>query len=142
MDAQKIYGEVLDGGTATLLARIVGWSAAAITQADIAEAEYTVYLLDEHDPDTRTAVTAHTAVELTVADVIYDTLQTDAVWDQDATGYNFRHTVDVRPVSEEEEDGGGLGPAFTAAGRTYLVEVTLTPVTGQVIILPFELACI
>lgn len=126
-----IYGSVPRGGTLITLDRVVGWDGSAITQADIAAAEYSIYSLDEHDPDTRTAVEGHEAVALDPVAVIYDALQTDAVWDADASGYNFRHTLDV---SDNE--------AFAVAGREYLIEYRLTPSSGQEILLRFRIQCI
>ena len=72
--------------------------------------------------------TGHTAVGLTVADVVFNTLQNDALWTVDATGYNFRHVLDVT-----------VNQAFTIAGRRFLVEFELTPGSGQVILVRFRL---
>jgi len=130
-DAADIYGTVLKSGTATFLARVVGNDGAAVVRADISSASYSVYLLDDQDADGRAAVSGHAGVSLTVADVVFDTLQTDARWTVDATGYNFRHTIDV-----------SVGAAFAVAGRRYLVEYQLTPAAGQVILVRFRLNCI
>lgn len=113
------YGPVPRNGTITLLNRVVGWDGSEIAQADISAAEYSIYLLDPNDADERTAVTGHDGESLTVSDIIYDALQTDDVWTEDSTGYNFRHTPEV-----DEDD------AFTVAGREYLVEYLLTPTSG------------
>ena len=123
-----IHGSAFKNGSATLLARIVGPDGANILQSDINTIEYTVYLLDDQDPDSRTPVTGHTDVALTVADVIFNTLQTDAIWTVDATGYNFRHVLDV-----------SSNQAFAVAGRRYLVEYQLTPAVGQMILVRFRI---
>lgn len=112
----------------TLLARVVGADAAAVKQADIASIEYTIYALASTGLR-GDAVEGHEAVELTVADTIYDTLQTDDRWTKDTTGYNFAHELDV---SEHA--------AFPTAGVEYLVEVTLTPTTGQILIVRYRIA--
>lgn len=127
-DAIDTQGTVHKNGTKTLMKRAVGADGSVITQATISSAVYSIYRLNEQAPDTRTAVTGHTAVSLVVADVIFDTLQDDDLWDKDDTGYNFRQTPDL-----------SLGNIFAIAGRKYLVEYTLTPTSGQVIILRFRL---
>ena len=42
-EACYVFGQVFRGGTATLLARIIGNAGAAIVPADIASIEYTCY---------------------------------------------------------------------------------------------------
>jgi len=130
-DAIDVHGGVHKNGSATLLARVVGADAQPIQQADIASAEYTIYLLDETDPDAGTAVTGHTAVEVTVADLIFDTLQKDALWDVDPIGYNFRHVLDVETAQ-----------AFAVAGASYRIVFGLTPAVGQVILVRFRVHAI
>lgn len=131
-DATDIRGTVFKNGSATLLARVVGADGSAVQQADIDSAEYTVYLLDETDPDAGTPVTGHTAEAAAVASLIYDALQTDDLWgDADATGYNFRHTLDVAD-----------NQAFAAAGRSYRIVFELTPAAGQVILVRFRVYAI
>jgi hypothetical protein len=127
-DAIDIYGTAFKNGSATLLARVVGADGANVVPADIGAVHYSVYLLDDQDPDSRTAVDHHANVAIAVAEVVFGTLQTDALWAVDATGYNFRHVLDV-----------SVHPALTIAGRRYLVEYQLTPVAGQVIIVRFRL---
>ncbi len=125
------YGTVEKGGTVTCLARIVGDAATVISQATISTATYSVFLLDDDDPDSRTVVSGHDGASLTVSAIIFNTLQTDARWTVDSTGYNFRHTIDVSSNN-----------AFAVAGRNYLVEYLLMPASGQVIIVRFRLNCI
>lgn len=127
-EAADVYGTVFKNGSAILMARVVDEDGSAITQSDIDSATYTIYLVDDSDPDSQTAVTGHTDESLTVADVIYDSLQDDELWDVDATGYNFRHVIDV---SENE--------AFAVAGRAYRVVAELTPSSGQKILVRFKL---
>ena len=126
-DAADIHGTAFRNGSATLLARVVGSDGQPIVQADVTSAKYTVYLLDDQDADDRTPVTGHADVSLTVADVIFDSLQTDALWTVDEVGYNFRHVLDV-----------SANQAFTIAGRRFLVVFELTPADGQVILVRFR----
>jgi len=127
-EAIDIYGTAFKNGSATLLARVVGQGGADIVQADLSAVRYTVYLLDDQDPDSRTAVANHTNVTLSVGQVIFDSLQLDPLWTVDEIGYNFRHVLDVSPHQ-----------AFSIAGRNYLVEYQLTPMAGQVILVRFRL---
>jgi len=127
-DAIDIYGTAFKNGSATLLARVVGQGGADVVQADLSAVRYTVYLLDDQDPDSRTAVANHTGVSLLVAQVIFDSPQLDPLWTVDEIGYNFRHVLDVSPHQ-----------AFSIAGRNYLVEYQLTPMAGQVILVRFRL---
>ena len=126
-NAEDIHGVAFKNGSITLLARVVGADGRNLALADVSSAQYTVYLLDDDDADGRTAVTGHTNVALTPADVIFDSLQTDALWTADTTGYNFRHVLDI-----------SQNQAFAIAGRRYLVEVELTPPTGQSMLIRFR----
>jgi len=119
-DAFDIHGQVFKDGAVTCLARIVGADGAVILQADLTAIEYTVYLLDDQDPDSRTAITSHTGVAVVIATSVFDTLQTDDMWDADDTGYNFRYTLSI-----------ATAVPFAIAGRNYLVEFTFDPVAGQ-----------
>lgn len=127
-DAADFYCTAHKHGTATFLARVVGPSGAPVTPDEVFAASYSLYLLDDREPDDRTAVAGHDQVALTVADVLRPALQTDAIWTRDTIGYNFRHTLDV-----------SADPAFTIAGRRYLLEFRLAPLAGQVILLRFQI---
>jgi hypothetical protein len=127
-DAIDIFGSAFKNGSLALLARLVGAEGTAVRRADIDTITYTVYLLDDTDADSRTPVTGHTAVALPVAEILFDAIQLDPIWTVDTTGYNFRHVLDV-----------SAHPAFTIAGRRYLVEHRLTPAVGQVIIVRFRI---
>jgi len=129
--ASDVHGVVFKHGSATLLARVVGDDGVPITQADVASARYTAYLLDEGDPDAATAVAGHTDAAVDVASLIYDELQNDDLWDVDDVGYNFKHVLDV--------SGDHV---FTIAGRIYRVVFELTPAAGQVILVRFRLHAI
>lgn len=130
-EAVDTHGSVFDGGTITNMARVTGADAANITQADVSSGTYSIFLLDDQDADDRTGIALHQDIVLTIASVIFDTLQTDARWTIDDTGYNFRHTIDI-----------SSNAAFETAGRRFLVEYKLTPASGQVIIVRFRVNCI
>jgi hypothetical protein len=117
-----VYATAFKNGTARLCARVYK-DGADIKCADVTSIAYSVFLLDDQDLDARTAVTGHAAVALTVAAVIFDALQSDS----QASDYNFRHVV---PIAAH--------PAFTVAGRDYLVEYTITPVAGEKVIVRFR----
>jgi hypothetical protein len=127
-EATDIYGAAFKNGSITLLARVVGPNAAAVVQADILSIRYTVYLLNDRNPDDRVAVEGHANASLAVADVVFSTLQTDAIWTVDAIGYNFRHVLDV-----------SAHQAFAIAGRRYLIEHRLAPADGQAMIVRFRI---
>jgi hypothetical protein len=127
-EAIDIHGSAFKNGSVTLLARIVGGMGANLTRAELSTIRYTVYLLDDQDADNRTPIDGHINAALSVANVLFDTLQTDTLWTIDTTGYNFRHVLDVSTHA-----------AFAIAGRRYLVEYTLTPTSGQPILVRYRL---
>ena len=69
----------------TCMSRILGDDGAAITQSGTSAITVAVF------KNTNTAAT-YTA-SLTVADVVFDSYQTDARLSEDSTGYNFRYAV-------------------------------------------------
>ena len=130
-ESAEIHGTVFKNGSATLLARVVGEDGAGVTRASLSAADYTVYTLDTNDPGAAVAVAGHDNGSVGVSALIYDALQTDALWDVDTIGYNFRHVLDV-----------STNQAFAAAGQTYRVVFRLTPTSGQVILVRFRLYAI
>jgi hypothetical protein len=83
------------------MARIVGLDGEYVAQADISTITYEVW--ESVDSGGTQIITSQS---LTVSTVIYDTLQTDARWAVDDTGYNFRFDA---PAA-----------SFPAGNKTYL----------------------
>lgn len=121
-------GTVATNGTATLLARVVGWNAEALTPADVESVAYTVYEQSPRDPTSRTALSAHSALTAAVAEVLFSELQTDDRWTVDSHGYNFRHTVPL-----------AAGPLFVLPATQWVVEYVITPHAGEPIVVLFLL---
>jgi hypothetical protein len=111
------------GGTVGLYRRILDWNGDDLTPAEVASISYSIYALSDDNPPTRTVVEGHDGESLNVADVLFDTVQSDE-W---ASDYNFRHIPDVSTYT-----------AFAAAGTDYLVEYMITPLSGQLIIERFK----
>lgn len=61
---------------------------------------------------------------LTVATVIHDTLQTDARWTVDSTGYNFEWRT--------------LATMFPNGGKLYQVDVRFSPASGEDVVLTWR----
>lgn len=101
----------------TLMARVVGHDASNITQAGISAIEYSVIDKSDNSLIVNGAALAKTTV-------IFDSLQTDARWTIDSTGYNFRHAL---PAS-----------ALPDGNATYRVEYKITPTSGDVFHMAFD----
>jgi len=130
-NAVATKARVFKDGTGTFMARVVGATDSAITQADLSSIACSIYTLDPDDTDAQTVVTGHDDTAVTVSSVVFDTLQTDdSRWTVDTTGYNFLHEIDV---SSNE--------AFPVRGAEYLVHYELTPTSGQVIDVQFLVEC-
>ena len=129
--AQDIRGTVFKNGSAVLLARIVDVNGDAVATSDLSSVSYSVLEIDPVDHDTLTPIAGHDEVTLDVADVFYDTLQTDGAWSVDEVGYNFRHELEV----DTDE-------AFIVAGANYQVRYEVTPATGQKLVFRFLVRCI
>lgn len=109
---------VFEDGGATIMARIIGNDAANITQASLTTITYSVFDLDSATPET--PVSGHDAQALTVANVVFNALQTgDARWADaggDLTGFNFLHAI--------------AATAFPSAHR-YAIEYLFNPASGE-----------
>lgn len=105
-------GVVHEDTTVTLLARVMVDSSNTLTaavQSDFSAISYTVY-------SGGVVVTASTS--LTIASVIYNTLQTGTIWGVDSTGFNFKATI--------------AASSFPTGATTYLVEVKFTLASSAV----------
>mgnify|MGYP000899701524 CR=1 FL=1 len=111
------------GGALVVMNRLANVDGSQIEQEHVAAIEYTVYAVGPSG--TLEAVEGHDAEALDVADVIFDDLQTSAPWDtdEDPSGYNFRHTVDVSTAD-----------AFPDWGRRYMVVYRVELVSGPPIV--------
>ena len=116
--AETVHSIIFEGNDATCLARIQGTDAAELTQAALTSIAYSVY--DRAAPTTSVASGA-----VVIATSVFDTLQTDARWTADSTGYNFRHTL--------------AGSTFPTGGRTYMVQYKFTETGGSIAYLQFSI---
>jgi len=118
------YLQVKAGKTLDLMARVTDADGEAIEVADVSEASYSIYSLDESDWSEDESVTGHVEVALTPADVVYDEYQTSTAWTEDDTGYNFRLQPD-----------NGTNQPFPDEETTYLVQVALQHSTlGEIVL--------
>jgi hypothetical protein len=125
--AIQAQGTVNVNGTPTCMGRIANYLGEVIARADIASIVYTIYALaSPPSRATRTAVTGHTGVAVTVADAMPASLAVPTAWTEDAIGCNFIHTIPIDTTA-----------AFTDPLTQYVVEYTLTPTSGQKIIASF-----
>ena len=109
----------LEGSPLTLMDRIYGHAGTAITQASLTAISYRTFeYASEDDAESDTSGTeVSTSASLVVADTVFDTLQTDARWTRDSTGYNFRFTLPVARLPN--------------GGKFIRVEVLFDPTSGD-----------
>jgi hypothetical protein len=113
----SVTGQIREDSAFSVLLRIEHDGANAV-QADIDSIEYQIF--------PHYSTTAHTtATALTVSDVIYDTLQTDDIWDEDATGYNFRHDVAATTFPSPDDYELEYKVTFAGSSVVYLQPIRL-----------------
>lgn len=117
MAAMVYKGVVFEDSGATLMARVMGASATAIQQADITSVTRNIY--------NRLSATLIGTTALTVSGVVFDTLQTDARWTKDGTGYNFRDSI--------------AAASFASGSTVYRIEYVFVPAVGENFHVAFEL---
>ena len=88
---------VFPNGGVLVLARVLDWDDSAFKQADFGT--ITCKAFDVKNPGSATS-----SETPTVANVIYDTLQTDSRWTKDSTGYNFAYIFPASAVPNSERD--------------------------------------
>ena len=88
------------------------------------QSEITSITCKVFDLDSDTPTTAIITPAITVSDVIFNSLQTDARWTVDSTGFNFRHEL--------------LATAFPTGQHRYRVEYKITPTDGAAVFLVFD----
>ncbi len=112
MSSLLISGTIWEDTGPRLMARVVSVDGSAMLQSSVSSISYGVFDLSVGSPPTQVA-----SGTLTVGTVVYDTLQTDARWTKDTTGYNF----------------GWSAPAsiFPKGGRKYQVEIKIVPTSGE-----------
>ena len=118
-NAAITHSIIWEGGDACLMARVT-LNGANVTQDDLASIARKIFDLDGATPST-----AVDEAVSTIASVVFNTLQTDARWSEDETGYNFRDTIG--------------GAEFPEPNRTYRVEYKLVGAAGEIAWLVFEL---
>lgn len=103
--------EIWEDQDLVVMARVKGVDRQLIIQSTLSSISVTVTDLSNGEQ-------VSTALAPSVASTVFDTLQTDARWTKDRTGYNFRYTIP--------------GTYFPSGGRDYWVEVEFTPASGSV----------
>lgn len=147
MAARFTTGVVFEGGSFVLLARILGADGTPAVQASFTDIDYEVWSIPV-PLDKRTGLdwqakyvnvtTPAKVVEETamvVADVIFDTLQTDDRWTVDATGYNFAFEMPADTIPESLLDNYPKIP-------WYDIPVKFTPTTGEVFFARFRVEAV
>lgn len=109
-----VQGTCWEDGGCTCMARVLDNDGSRALQADVASISRSIFDLDGATP----TVAVSGPTDIPVATGVYDTLQTDDRWSEDATGYNFANVV---PAS-----------VFSSGGHRYRIEYKFTPVGGQV----------
>ncbi len=118
MPVAMIRGTAWEDTSPFLMARVAGGDAVNLQQADVTSIAYTVY-------DLTAGALSSASASLTVSSVIFDTLQTNARWTVDSTGYNFGFALPAAKIPTGD--------------NVYVVDVAITPASGAVIPVIFRI---
>lgn len=114
-------------GTAVFLARLRNASNEYITQSEISSISYTIFE-DPTNTSLGTPVTGHSSESITISSSVFDTLQTDAVWESDGIGYNFKHTP---PTS--------VNYPFPNRGSEYVLRYIVLPISEEPLVFQYKI---
>jgi hypothetical protein len=121
--------QIVAGTTTPLLARVVKQDGTYIVQSDVSAIRVDVYIINDYD-NCRTAVNASGATitdgssfdSPSVSSVLYNSLQTNSVWNVDSVGYNLAY--DFTPM---------------AIDTHYEVRLTMTLSSGATVVAKWEI---
>jgi hypothetical protein len=122
------YGSSFTHGTAVLMARLVAANGQPIQPQGVSAIDCAIYEVDPCWPNNLTAAADCNNIALTVANVVFDSLQTDRKWTIDDVGYNFLHEIITT------RDG-----SFPKVGFCYEVRYRFTSSHGKTSIIRFLL---
>ena len=112
----RVYeGSFYEQSRPTLLARVVDADGTTIQQATTTSIAASIREWDDPSSELSSDVPV-------VADTVFDSLQTDDLWQEDETGYNFKYTIPLAKMTEADQ-------------YTYLVEVVFTTTTDIISVL-------
>ena len=114
--AGAIAGTIFEDSSCSILARIVNGANELIEQADISTIHRDSWDISTTPPTRKAGPTS-----LTVANVIFNTLQTGGAWVEDSEGYNF---LDLIPASAMPATTLAQWPLQKAARIEYKVVLT------------------
>ena len=120
MTCETITGSVFEDSTFSVMARFEVDGANAV-QADCSSIAIKAWDMADFD-------TAVLSASLTVANVVFDTLQTDGRWTPDTTGYNFRYDV--------------ADDVCVTSGAKYRFEAVVTTSGGKLPPMAWEVLCV
>ena len=106
-------GQILEGQNATIMHRLYTPDGAKLTQTTANGSNVTLNVFEIGQPSRGDVAVATITVAISAS--VFDAFQTDAYWDLDGTGYNFRHMV---PYHTAHVDGGS-GKVNYRGGRKY-----------------------
>ncbi len=112
------------------MARIVDFNGSLIKPSDVDSITYSVYLLNDGKPESRTAIIGHSKVALNVSDVLFNQLQKNPHWTEDDKGFNFCWTLIVTDR---------YASPFAKSGRHYLVEFRLVALGASSFLIRYRL---
>lgn len=120
-----VTGYGIGGSGLPIKLRVQNLAGSNITQATLSTITYSVRdMTAREDKGTGT---------LTIASVVYDTLQTDSTWTEDNTGYNFAWTV---PASLTGFEPDGDYPRDDVPPHEFAVDLLFTPSSGEAFKVP------
>lgn len=119
MKAQVFEFKTYEDGSARLMARIVGLNNTKLIESDFGSISWETWYEGAEDTQVATGT-------LTVADVIFDSLETES-WTADGTGYNFRWDIPATVFASPKRTN--LSLMFTLAND----DVIPFPVVAEVI---------
>lgn len=118
-EAKRIEGFLFQNSAGVIMGRVTNNRGADVTQSSLTSLVLT--LEDKAFPGVPVASSPYT---LTVADVIFDTLQTDSIWEQTTDGFNFLYDTEN---------------AQLVNGQTnYIYQFRATPVVGESAVWVYE----
>ena len=120
MACDIVTGSVYEDSTFSLMARFEVDGANA-EQADCSSITMKAWATSDFDSTVLSE-------SLTVASVVFDTLQTDGRWSEDTTGYNFRYDV--------------ADSICTTPGTVYRFEAVVTTSNGKLPPMVWEVLCL